>query len=396
MSETAQFVDAATALVPQIRAVAGEIDQTRRLPQSLVNAIARAGLFRLWLPRSLGGHETDPMTFVRVVEEVSRADGATGWCVALIGEYGVFSGYLSPETAHEIYGSDPYVRTAGQLRPAGEARIVDGGYRVTGRWQLGSGCQHANWIVGGCRIMDGAEPRLRADGTPVSRLLFFPAEACEIIDIWDSIGLRGTGSHDYSVADVFVPAARSLSFREPPVEPGPLYAMPTIALFCSALAAVSLGIARHAIDILLELAETRTISRSRGGGLRDDATVQASLGQAEALLRSGRAFLYKTLEELWQAVSVGRTLTVAERAELWLASTHAANTAKQATEIVFSAGSSASVYASFGLERCVRDIHASAQHICVASGNYQLAGQAFLGFDMAASLLLFVDDRSMP
>jgi indole-3-acetate monooxygenase len=396
MSETAQFVDSAISLTPQIRALAGEIDQSRRLPSSLVDAITRAGLFRLLLPRSLGGHETDPMTFVRVVEEVSRADGATGWCVALIGEYGVFSGYLPPETAYEIYGRDPNVRTAGQLRAAGEARVVDGGYRVTGRWPLGSGCQHANWIVGGCRILDGDEPRVRENGTPISRLLFFPAADCEIIDTWDSIGLRGTGSHDYSVTDLFVPAARSLSFREPPVETGPLYAIPTVALFCAALAAVSVGIARHAIDILLELVQTRTTSRSRGGGLRDDATLQASLGQAEALQRSGRAFLYESLQRAWQAVSAGQTLTITQRAELWLASTHAANTAKQATELVFSAGSSASVYASFGLERCLRDIHASAQHICVAPGNYQLVGQAFLGFDMAASLLLFIDDRSMP
>jgi hypothetical protein len=173
MSETAQFVDAAVSLAPQIRALAGEIDQFRRLPPSLVDAITRAGLFRLLLPRSLGGPETDPMTFVRVVEEVSRADGATGWCVALIGEYGVFSGYLPPETAGEIYGGNPNVRTAGQLRAAGQARVVEGGYRVTGRWPLGSGCQHANWIVGGCRILDGDEPRLRADGTPISRLFFF-------------------------------------------------------------------------------------------------------------------------------------------------------------------------------------------------------------------------------
>ncbi len=278
----------------------------------------------------------------------------------------------------------------------GEARVVDGGYRVTGRWQLGSGCQHANWIVGGCRVLDGAEPRLRADGTPVSRILFFPAEACEIIDTWDSIGLRGTGSHDYSVTNVFVPATRSLSFREPPVEPGPLYAMPTIALFCTALAAVSLGIARHAIEIVQELAQTRTTTRSRGGGLREDATVQASLGQAQALLRSGRAFLYEALQDAWQAVTVGQTLTIAQRAELWLASTHAANAAKQATGLLFSAGSSASPYASFGLERCVRDIHASAQHACVAPANYQVAGQALLGLDMRTSVLLFADDRSEP
>ena len=118
------------------------------------------------------------MTLVRVVEEVSRADGATGWCVALIGEYGVFGGYLSSETAHEIYGNDPNVRTAGQLRAAGEARVVDGGYRVTGRWPLGSGCQHANWIVGGCQIFRDGKPCLKADGTPISLVMFFPAADC--------------------------------------------------------------------------------------------------------------------------------------------------------------------------------------------------------------------------
>ena len=162
-----------------------------------------------------------------------------------------------------------------------------------------------------------------------------------------------------------------MSFREPPVEPGPLYAMPTAALFGTALAAVSLGIARHAIDILLELAQTRTTGRSRGQALRQDATVQANLGHAEALLRSGRAFLYEALEEAWQLVVAGRPLSPGERGTLWLASTHAANAAKQATELMFSAGSSASPYASCGLARCVRDIDASAQHISVALGNHQ-------------------------
>jgi indole-3-acetate monooxygenase len=398
VSETAPSlcIDAARGLAPQIQELSEEIEQSRRLPLSLVEAMARAGLFRLWIPRALGGEETDPMTLVRVVEEVSRADGAAGWCVALGGEYGVFGGYLPPEAAHEIYGSDPNVRTAGQLRASGDATVVDGGYRVTGRWQLGSGCQHSHWITGGCRILDGAEPRLNTDGTPVSRVMFFPATDCEILDTWHSIGLRGTGSHDYTVTDVFVPAARSMSFREPPVEPGPLYAMPTAALFGTALAAVSLGIARHAIDILLELAQTRTTGRSRGQALRQDATVQANLGHAEALLRSGRAFLYEALEEAWQLVVAGQPLSPGERGTLWLASTHAANAAKQATELMFSAGSSASPYASYGLERCVRDIHASAQHISVALGNYQVAGQAFLGLDMRASVLLFADDRSVP
>ncbi len=288
MSGTAPstFIDTAKGLASRIQAAAQEIEQTRRLPMALVEAMAQTGLFRLWIPRTLGGEETDPMTLVRVVEEVSRADGAVGWCMAIGGEYGALGGYLPADAAREIYGSDPHVRTAGAFRPFGNAVAVDGGYRVTGRWPLGSGCQHSAWIVGGCRILDGDRPRCMPDGTPITRILFFPASDCEILDTWDSIGLRGTGSHDYAVADVFVPAQRALSFRERPTEPGPLYAMPTIALFGAVLAAVPLGIARHAIDILMELAGTKIASRSRQA-LREDVTMQTSFGARGSLITLG-------------------------------------------------------------------------------------------------------------
>jgi indole-3-acetate monooxygenase len=391
---SAPFIEAAKELAPQIKASSDEIERSRRLPLDLVDAMARAGLFRLWIPRSLGGEETDPMTLVRVVEEVSRADGAAGWCLGIGGEYGAFGGYLPRDAAQEIYGSDPLVKTAGALRPFGNAVVVNGGYRVTGRWPLGSGCQHSGWIVGGCRILDGDQPRLLPNGAPLVRILFFPATECEILDTWDSIGLRGTGSHDYAVADVFVPAARSLSFREPPVESGPLYAIPTIGLFAPVLAAVGLGIARHAIDLLLELAQTKITSRSRQS-LREDVTMQASLGQAEAVLRSGRAFLYETVEEAWKVAGVGKPLTISQRAMLWLASTHVVTSAKQATELMFSAGGSASPYKSGGLERCLRDVHAVGQHLTLTPANYQMAGQALLDMDMRATPLLFMDDRSL-
>ncbi len=384
---------AARALAPLIHGFAEEIERSRRLPLPLVDAMAQAGLFHLWVPRALDGEEADPMTLVRVVEEISRADGSVGWCVAIGGGSGVFGGYLPSASAGEIYGGDPNVRMAGSFRPFGEAMVVDGGYRVTGRWPLGSGCQHSPWIVGSCRILDGAEPRLSADGTPVTRILLFPVADCEIADTWHSIGLRGTGSHDIAVADVFVPADRSFSFREPPVEPGPLYAMPPIALFGAILAAVPLGIARHAIDILLGLAGTKIATRSRQS-LREDVTMQAGLGRAEALLRSGRAFLYEALDEAWQVVCSGQTLSVAQRATLWLASTHAAIAAKDATELMFSAGGASSAYTNAGLERCMRDILAAGQHLTVAPPNYQMAGQALLGSDMRATPLLFMDDRS--
>ena len=387
------FVEVAAALALQIRAAADDIERMRRLPLPLVEALARAGLFRLWIPRAFGGEETDPMTLVRVVEEIARVDGAAGWCVAIGGEYGVFGGYLQPEAAREIYGSDPLVVTGGAFRPTGQAVVVDGGYRVTGRWPLGSGCQHSAWIVGGCRVLDGDRLRLGPDGIPVMRLMFFPAASCEILDTWHSIGLRGTGSHDYTATDLFVPAARSLSFREPPAAPGPLYALPTIALFGTVLAAVPLGIARHAIDILTELAGTKITTRTQQV-LREDATMRGDLGRAEALLRSGRAFLYEALEEAWRVVSAGQTISVTQRALVWLASTHAANAAKQATELMFSAGGATSAYISSGLERCLRDVHAAGQHLTLASTNYEMAGQAFLGSDMRTTPLLVRDNRS--
>ena len=387
------FVEVAAALALQIRAAADDIERMRRLPLPLVEALARAGLFRLWIPRAFGGEETDPMTLVRVVEEIARVDGAAGWCVAIGGEYGVFGGYLQPDAAREIYGSDPLVVTGGAFRPTGQAVVVDGGYRVTGRWPLGSGCQHSAWIVGGCRVLDGDRLRLGPDGIPVMRLMFFPAASCEILDTWHSIGLRGTGSHDYTATDLFVPAARSLSFREPPAAPGPLYALPTIALFGTVLAAVPLGIARHAIDILTELAGTKITTRTQQV-LREDATMRGDLGRAEALLRSGRAFLYEALEEAWRVVSAGQTISVTQRALVWLASTHAANAAKQATELMFSAGGATSAYISSGLERCLRDVHAAGQHLTLASSNYEMAGQAFLGSDMRTTPLLVRDNRS--
>jgi indole-3-acetate monooxygenase len=197
------------------------------------------------------------------------------------------------------------VITGGAIRPTGQAVVVDGGYRVTGRWALGSGCQHSAWIVDGCRVLHGDQPRLGPNRMPITRILFFPAASCEILDTWHSIGLRGTGSHDYAVSDLFVPAAHSLSFREPPSAPGPLYALPTTALFGAVLAAVPLGIARHAIDISTELAGTKIATRSEQA-LREDATMRGDLGRAEALLRSGRAFLYEALDEAWNMVTAGQ------------------------------------------------------------------------------------------
>jgi alkylation response protein AidB-like acyl-CoA dehydrogenase len=387
------FIVAAEGLAPQVAAFAEEGERSRQLPLPLVESIARAGLFRLWIPQALGGPEVDPMTFLRVVETISRVDGSAGWCQLIAGSLSVFAGYLPMAGAQQIFGCDPLTVLSGSFAPFGQAVVEPGGYRVTGRWPLASGCQSCAWLVGNCRVVDGDRPRLRSDGTPVTRMMMLPASTCQILDTWDSVGLRATGSHDYTVTNIFVPDDHSLSFREPPVQSGPLYALPSIALFAAAVAAVPLGIARHAIDLVTHLAAAKVTIRSRRT-LREDAGVQADLGRAEALLRSGRAFLYETLEDAWRVVSAGGTLDVVQRALLLLAGTHAANSATQAVDLMFNAGSSASVYESAGLGRCLRDIRTAGQHIAVIPFNYGMAGQALLGFEMGMTMLMLMDDRS--
>jgi indole-3-acetate monooxygenase len=177
---SSSFIETVRALAPQIQSSAEESERTRRLPLPLVKAMAQAGLFRLWIPRGLGGEEADPATVVRIVEAVSQIDGATGWCLMIGGNNSLHSGYLPAQTAREIYGTDPQTITGGAWPPFGQAIVGEGGYRVTGRWPLGSGCQHCGWLMGGCRIFDGNQPRLQADGTQVARIMFFPASSAEI------------------------------------------------------------------------------------------------------------------------------------------------------------------------------------------------------------------------
>jgi len=195
-------------LAPLVEVDASASERDRQLAHPIVEALTRAGLFRLLIPCDLGGGGADLKTLSEVVEAMAWIDGATGWCLMIGGCYGAFSGYLLAEGATEILGADPGVITAGQLRPTGEARATGGGYHVSSRWAFGSGCQHSSWMLGGCRILDEDCPRLRPDGTQMTRITFFPKVACNILDTWDSAGLRGTGSHDYE--------PRPFSARAPP------------------------------------------------------------------------------------------------------------------------------------------------------------------------------------
>jgi alkylation response protein AidB-like acyl-CoA dehydrogenase len=301
----------------------------------------------------------------------------------LCGSYGLFGGLLPAAAAREIF-TDPAAIVAGSLAPTGTARAVAGGYQVSGRWSFGSGITHSTWVLGGCRVLDGDAPRLTPRGTPEVRLLFFARSDVEIIDTWHVGGLRDTGSHDYRVQDLFVPDHRTCWFTEEPVEPGPLYALPLITLSTALMSGVALGIARHALDALEELAAVKTPARAQTV-LREDPVARARIGEAEGLLRAGQAFVYRTLEEAWDVVRRGDRLGQEQHGLLRLAGTQAVTQALQALDLAFRAGGASSIFVASPLERCLRDIRAAAQHHILTPGNYELAGQCFLGFDLAGT-----------
>jgi alkylation response protein AidB-like acyl-CoA dehydrogenase len=373
------LVRAAQALAPQIRVAVDAIERDRRLPANLVQALAKAGLFRILVPRALGGLEVDPLTMMRVVEELAAADGSVGWCVMIGAQFGALSAFLPPEAAAEIF-ADPLVIVAGSATPPGRALPVAGGYRVSGRWTLASGCQHCTWLTGVCTVMDGDTPRRAASGGPELRLLWFPAADCEIIDTWFATGLRGTGSHDFAVTNLFVPEARSQPHPRtgPARYPGPVYRLVVFPIISQA--SHPLGLARSAIGAFVELAASKPV-RGTTGVLREQALVQAEVAQAEALLGSARAYLYEQAAEVWELVVAGDEPSSLQRARLRLAMTQAVSNALQAVEMLYRAAGVTAIYARSPLDRCLRDIHTAAAHATVAPRLYEVTGRVLLGLE---------------
>jgi indole-3-acetate monooxygenase len=379
-ADAASLLQAARELAPKIDGARPDIERGRQIPGELVDAMAAAGLFSLWLPKTLGGPELDLVDYVRVIEELARADGSVAWCATVASCLSRTAGYLQPDVAREIWGGG-FAVLAGTINPTGKAFAVDGGYRVTGRWGYGSGILHSTWTLGNCIVHGRDGPRHGPSGAPEMRLAIFPTSEVEILDTWHVGGLRGTGSHDYRVADLFVREDRAIPcFTATPLQPGALYALPMISVLSIAIAAVPLGIARAAIDALLELAPTKTPYRS-SLLLRDKPTVQADVGRAEALLGAARSYLFQTAGELWDEVASCPPASLRRRALLRLACTQAAQAAAQAVDLMYNVGGGTSLYESGRLERCFRDVHACTQHIATSTDSYEMGGRVLLGLD---------------
>jgi indole-3-acetate monooxygenase len=380
-------LDAARALAPQLAANAERIERERHLPADIVALLANAGLFRLCVPRPLGGEEADPGTLIDVIEILARADGASAWCVMIGATSGLLSGYLPPEAAREIYGSNPTVVSGGVFAPRGQATPTTGGYRVTGRWPFASGCQHCAWLMGGTVVLDDGKPRLTPSGVPDVRLMLFPASEVEIIDTWTVSGLCGTGSHDIAVRDVFVPAAHSASLiTDAPTARGALYAFPIFGLLAIGIAAVGLGIARAAIDDLIALAGAKTPTGSRKR-VADRPAIQADVAKAEAALGASRAYLAENVAAADDEARARSSIGTDTRARVRLAATHATVTAAKVVDLMYDAGGGTSVYETSPLQRRFRDVHVVTQHMMVAPATWELAGRLLLGVETDTSTL---------
>ncbi len=382
-----EVFNTAHALGPMVAGAADRAEAERAVVSDVISSLRDAGVFRLCVPRALGGVEGHVSTLLRTIETVAESDASTGWCVMIGATSGLVAGYLDDASGAEVFARNPSVVTGGVFAPSGKAVAEAGGFRVSGRWAFASGISHCDWLMGGCLVMDEGRPRTLPGGAPDVRLMLFPREEVEVIDTWTVSGLCGTGSHDMQVSDVFVPAGRSASLvSDLPHAPGPLYRFPVFAVLAAGIAAVSLGVARRAIDEIVALASVKTPTGSRKR-LGARAYTQMSVAEGEATLGSARAFLFETVGEAWAAAETGAAIPVTEKARLRLAASHAVKAAAAVVDRMYELGGGTSVYRTSVLQRCLRDVHTATQHLMVSQSTYELAGRVLLGEDVDTSQL---------
>lgn len=372
------LVDQARAIVPLIAGEADEIERTRRLTPAVVSALIENGLYRALLPQSLGGNEAAPEVFMQMLEEIAKADASTAWCLGQCSVCAMIAASLDHDTAHEIFNEGPGILAWGAV--AHEARAVEGGYRVTARWDFASGSRQASWLGAHVRILsaDGA-PRKNADGSPELRTVLFPVASAVLHDVWQAIGLAGTGTDSYEVSDLFIPE-RFTAFRDVPSalrEPGPLYRIGTGATFSLGFAAVSLGVARATLDAAITLARGKHPSLA-ASAMRDNPAVQGLIGRTEGDLRAARAYLYATASTMWRDLSATGAFSAAHRSAVRLAATWTIHQSAKVVDTAYRMAGATAVFRKHPFERRFRDMHAIAQQIQARDTHYEDVGKVIL------------------
>jgi alkylation response protein AidB-like acyl-CoA dehydrogenase len=384
----AGFVERARALRPLIERAAPQIERDRKIPRDVLDALHGAELFRMLLPRSCGGAETDVLTFVQAIEEIARGDASTAWCIGQGSGCSTAAAYLTPEAARAVFGDARAVMASGPNMQTAVA-VEGGGYRLTGIWMFASGIENASWLGGHCLITepDGSR-RGGPNGAPIEHTLLFPKERAAVTPAWDVIGLRGTGSHTYSVKDLFVPEQYGFTRvgNKDLREAGALYRFMIYHFFAIAFAGVAFGIALASLESFILLARGQT--RERGEPLlRESAVVQSQIGLAKARLQAARAFLFETLRDLWASATAGDDFTPEQRVRLRLATTFAVHQAREVVEVAYDAAGETAMFENCPFERRLRDIKTVSQQVQAQLVNYEPVGQHVLGLPAASKYI---------
>ena len=356
-----EILERVRKLAPQVAARADETAKLRRLPADLVSDLKDAGAFRMPMPAAWGGPEMSPRAQNEVVEILSSADPSAGWCVMIGSDAGFYAAFLEEGAARALY-PDLDMVTAGWLQPAGRAVRVPGGYRVSGRWSFGSGCTHADVIVGGCLVFEGDQAVLDESGRPSFRVMMAPASSWQVLDTWYTTGLAGSGSHDYTTTDLFVPEERTFSLFDPVRREEPLYAFP--GMFFVNMHGVALGIARRAIDVVQRIAAEKTLVPELVL-MKNVPRVRGALARAEGMLGAARAYTYETMDRVWEALQSTGGLSRELRLHIALSRVNAFQMARDVAQLMMDTAGSSSIYTSSPLDRLLRDAITVRTHIAV-------------------------------
>jgi indole-3-acetate monooxygenase len=377
------LIERARALAPLIAGEADEIERTRRLTPPVVSGLIENGLYRVLLPQSVGGAEAPLEVFMDMLEQVAMADASTAWCLGQCSVCAMTAAYLDPETAQEVFGPANGILAWGAI--AGEVQVVPDGYRAHGRWNFASGSRQASWLGAHVGVIeaDGTK-RLKADGTPEIRTIVFPLTSATMYDVWDVIGLKGTGTDSYSVDNLFIPDRFSVVRDDPAAvrEKGPLYQLTTNIVFGMGFASVAVGVARATLDAATDLARGKTPQGIKA--MRENNAVQGALGRTEGNLRAARAYLHATAGEVWRDLTHTGKYTEKHRTALRLASTWTIHQAASVVDAAYHMAGATAVFAANKFERRFRDMHAIAQQIQARDTHYEDVGRALLAADPSA------------
>jgi alkylation response protein AidB-like acyl-CoA dehydrogenase len=382
------LIEAARRLAPLVRDNADKIDADRELPKPVFHALADAGFYLMCVPRAVGGLEVDFPTYVQVLEELGKADASTAWTVSQGANWGTYSARLSRKVAREIWIDTPRSVVSNTPGASAKAVAVPGGFRVTGRQPFSTGCMHASWMAAHAQVIENGEVRLR-NGKPEVRYCLVPRAQVEIIDAWHTKGMRGTGTNSFEVKDVFVPEERTVfPYGAPVVSPGPRYKIPLTLGFGAGDGMVALGLARNCIDAFFEIAGTKA-PRNMHGLLRDQPISQFAVGEAEAHLRTGRAYLMQAVRQIWdEATSTDAPMVSLEsRTNLRLAATHAIHQAAKVVQSLYQLSGATVVFDGNLIQRLLADMNVITQHSQARLAHIEIVGKHTLGLEIDDSRL---------